>query len=59
VADEEEAKLNTDLDVVKDWEKVMADLRQQVQNDEKLCHPLMKKVEQGIKREKEANGHGQ
>ncbi len=45
------------MNVVKDWEALVSDLRHRVQNGDESCHPLLAKAEAALKetREKESS----
>jgi hypothetical protein len=44
------------MDVVKDWEALVSDLRRRIQNGDESCRPLLAKAEAALKeaREKES-----
>lgn len=46
------------VDVVKDWEKLVADLQRDVENGDKACLALLEKAQQELKKAREAASRG-
>ncbi|MBW4081291.1 hypothetical protein [Paenibacillus sp. S150] len=46
------------MDVVKDWEKLVADLQRDVENGDKACLALLEKAQQELKKAREAASRG-